>query len=174
MGVFSHSLGVIVELMTKHVVFGFLFTILVGCQNKNELKLTHQFLNGNWCFIDSISYPDSDFSGYNYVEMSFNDSISIYYADYPGIGPFYQSYKLVNDSIIFADNQCFKIEIIDSNTVTYNEIYNKNQNIRRELTRMDEHSYPLKEFYNQLDLDTFMFEVRKRHYELLRKEKLIK
>ncbi len=158
----------------NYIILVLLLIINYSCQDNGKLKLTHDFLNGNWFYIDSICDPDPNFGGYNYGEICINDSIFTTYETYPGIGPAYYPYKLSNDSIVFSKNHGQRIDIIDSNNIKFDIKCSEGVQVSRVMSRMSKHPFPLKEFHNQQDLDSFTFEIRKRQYNLLKKENLIK
>ena len=149
-------------------IFG-VFTLL-QC-NSTEGTLTKEYLAGNWYYIDSICDPDPEFNGYNYVEVSFNDSIFIYFTSAAkGSGPTYSRFGINDDSITFVKASSLRVQILDKNKMIMD--FDCGRIVQYELTRMETHEQPLKEFWNSSDLDDYSNAVRLRQYATLKEQGL--
>ena len=149
------------------------FIVLIQCNSKEHLNLTKENLIGNWYYIDSICDPGSEYGGHNYLEVSFNDSIFINYSSARGgIGPTYSRYEVSNDSILIYNSGVLTVLEFKQNKMKIE--FDCNQKVQFELIRMELHKNPLKEFYNDKELEDFGGQVRYRQYSTLKELGLLK
>lgn len=139
----------------KPTLLFIIFTLmLLGCNSSDHQSLTFEKIEGNWYFIDTICDPDPNAENKNYVELTFTDSLLIYYAFYPGLGPMYWPYELTSDSLIINGENTVFIKLIDDNKISLG-VY-CNPSLTYELQRMPISENTLKECKMECELDDFI------------------
>lgn len=143
-----------------------LIIVAFGCKMSDHQELTIENIKGNWYFIDSICDPDPNAENKNYVELTFTDSLLIYYSFYPGLGPMYWPYELTQDSIIINGKNTVTINMINENKISLG-VY-CNPALTYELQRMSNSENTLKEFKKDGELDDYLLANRERQYKVLK------
>ena len=146
----------------------FLIFMAFACKMSDHQDLTTENIKGNWYFIDSICDPDPDAENKNYVELTFTDSLMIYYSYYPGLGPMYWTYELTQDSIIMngENTNTVKIDVINENKISLGVYCNPLYSF--ELQRMTNQENTLREFKKDGELYDYLLANRERQYKVLK------
>ena len=144
----------------------FLIFMAFACKMSDHQDLTTENIKGNWYFIDSICDPDPDADNKNYVELTFTDSLMIYYSYYPGLGPMYWTYELTSDSLIVNGENTVLIKAINENKISLGVYCNPLYSF--ELQRMTNDENTLKEFKNDGELNDYLLANRERQYKVLK------